>query len=309
MTLEYLIETYRDIRVFWTTELDGGGRSFGQQFIPVITQLVGPVRQLYEFCAGAGFIGFSLLANGLCDTLCLSDINPGAVEAARKTAEANDLTDRVTVYLSDGLSGIPEHERWDLVIGNPPHFCVPAEDEYKTDIIKFDPNWRIHEAFYRQVHRFLLPHSSVILVENYSGSDESVFEPLITSGNLKLVQSFMYGSQEPLLNSHYFVWSRVRSNNIIAGRTALASIRVSVSEMRSNFLEIKLNRFEKVQVEITNDLDMAVHIGLQMCSPDPERIIFVPPHSTRVSGTFLTPGGSLYLTRRVRKESLVCSWC
>lgn len=307
--MEYLIETYKERRVLWTTELDGGGRSFGQQFIPVVRQLIGPVRRIYEFCAGAGFIGFSLLANNLCDTLCLSDIYPGAVEALRKTVQENDLADRVSVYLSDGLSGIPEHERWDLVVANPPHFCVASEDEYKADIIRFDPNWRIHKAFYEQVHRFLLPHSSVILVENYSGSDESVFESLITSGNLELVQSFMYCSPEPILNSHYFVWSRMKTDNIIGCRTAPTTIRVLVSEMRSKFLEVKLKSFERVEIEIDNDLDIAVNIRLHLYSPEPERTIHVPPHSTRRSGTVLTPGGSLYLTQRFLKESLVCSSC
>jgi predicted RNA methylase len=307
--LEYLIEKYKDIRVYWTTDLDGGGRSFGQQFIPMVAQLIGPVRRLYEFCAGPGFIGFSLLANGFCDTLCLSDINPKAVEAAKKTVEENDLADRVSVYLSDGLSGILASERWDLVVGNPPHFCVGSEDEHNADIIQFDSNWRIHKMFYQQVHRFLLPHSSVLLIENYCGSDESVFKPLIMSGNLDFVESLMYCSPEPILNSHYFIWSRMKANNIVVGHMAPRTVRVLVSEMDSGFLEVKLEPFEKVQVEIVNDLDKAARIGLQMCSPEPEQRIYLPPRSTKTSGIILSSGVPLYLTHHLQRDSLVCSLC
>ena len=38
-------------------------------------------RQLFD--AGAGFIGFSLLAAGVCETLALVEVNPAAVAAAR----------------------------------------------------------------------------------------------------------------------------------------------------------------------------------------------------------------------------------
>jgi tRNA G37 N-methylase Trm5 len=49
----------------------------------------------------------SLLGHGLCETLCLADINPQAVEACRRTIEDNRLGARVAVYHSDNLAGIP----------------------------------------------------------------------------------------------------------------------------------------------------------------------------------------------------------
>jgi hypothetical protein len=57
------------------------------------------------------------------------------------------------VYRSDVLGGVPDAERRDLVVGNPPHFLQlePGDD----DIRVVDPDWRIHRAFYRSVGRFL----------------------------------------------------------------------------------------------------------------------------------------------------------
>lgn len=113
MILTYSTVRYGEIDVCWTPELEGGGMSFGQDYLPVVANLFGHVGRVFEFCAGPGFIGFSLLAHGLCDSLALIDVNPAAVAAARETVRRNGLEDRVTVYLSDGLDGLPADERCD----------------------------------------------------------------------------------------------------------------------------------------------------------------------------------------------------
>jgi hypothetical protein len=99
MSLRYRRVRYRDIEVVYLPELEGGGIGFGQTFVPIVRELFGKVGRVHEFCAGPGFIGFSLLAHGLCDSLCLSDINPVAVAAARETVRRNRLEDKVSVYL------------------------------------------------------------------------------------------------------------------------------------------------------------------------------------------------------------------
>jgi 16S rRNA G1207 methylase RsmC len=113
---------YRDIVVSYQPILDGGGMDFGQEFIWVVEKKFGRVGRLFEFCAGPGFIGFSLLAHGLCDRLTLADINPEAVDACRATVAENGLESRVSVYQSACLDSIPQGEAWDLVVSNPPHW-------------------------------------------------------------------------------------------------------------------------------------------------------------------------------------------
>ena len=142
---KFLKTTYNDIVVYWRPELSGGGLSYGQQFIPVTKKLFGKVKRIHEFCAGPGFIGFSLLANGLCDTLCLSDINPEAIKAMKLTVKKNRLEDKVDIYLSNGLKNIPEYEKWDLVVSNPPHFSY----DVGRGIIATDPKWNLHKNFYQ----------------------------------------------------------------------------------------------------------------------------------------------------------------
>jgi tRNA1(Val) A37 N6-methylase TrmN6 len=127
------------------------------------------VERVHEWCAGAGNIGFALLGPGLCDELSLSDVNPRAIEAMRDTVRRNRLEGRVKVYESDVLKGVPVDERWDLVVGNPPHHRVGTEAEYRANIRGNDPGWRLHRQFYATVAQFLKPSGSTLTIENYGG--------------------------------------------------------------------------------------------------------------------------------------------
>src|SRR3990167_7689424 len=112
----YKTVSYNNIQVSYLPELDGGGPRFGQEFIRVVREKIRKVDHIFEFCAVPGFIGFSLLAHGLCNKLTLADINPEAVRACQDTIDKNKLANKVSVYLSDCLDTIPETEKWDLVV-------------------------------------------------------------------------------------------------------------------------------------------------------------------------------------------------
>lgn len=205
-TIAYEWITYGDIDVAFAGDLDGGGMSYGQQFIPTVSERIGHVDRVFEWCAGPGFIGFSLLASGLCDTLCLADKNPAAVAAARATVEANRLGDSVSVYESDCLESIPTDESWDLVVGNPPHAGTskPSPAIPRRPVIYTDQGWDIHRRFYRQVPSFLRPGASVLVIENRTYSQPKDFEPMITDAGLGLFDTF------DAIATFYFIWSRAR---------------------------------------------------------------------------------------------------
>jgi hypothetical protein len=107
--------TYGNVRVHYKRHLNGGGTGFGQEYLPFLHDRQMPKQgRVFEWCAGPGFIGFSLLGHGLCDSLCLADVNPDAALASRRTILENKLEDRVVVYCSDNLSSaaanlVPRH--------------------------------------------------------------------------------------------------------------------------------------------------------------------------------------------------------
>lgn len=193
---------YKNIKVTYLDHLDGGGRGFGQQFIPVVKEKIGRVNHIFEFCAGPGFIGFSLLANNLCERLTLADINPEAIEVCRETIKNNNLESRVSAYVSDCLNDIPETEKWDLVVGNPPHFCADGNLHGK-DIRIFDPDLRIHKKFYRDIRKFLRPSGSVLLQENRDATGEGDFKGMIEENGLKIIDVFRVSLLHPKFHFNF----------------------------------------------------------------------------------------------------------
>jgi SAM-dependent methyltransferase len=176
--------TYGDICVHYKRHLDGGGSSFGQDYIPFLHDRGMPRQpRVFEWCAGPAFIGLSLLGFGLCDTLCLADINPEAVRACRRTIAGNGLADRVAVYRSDNLDNIPASERWDLVVGNPPHFDWAQIGEIRIG----DSGWNIHRRFFASVGRFLKPGGAILIQENNRGSTVETFRQMIEDAGFSIV--------------------------------------------------------------------------------------------------------------------------
>lgn len=216
----YATVRYRDIQVSYRPILDGGGMDFGQEFVWVLEQKFGRVGHLFEFCAGPGFIGFSLLAHGLCERLTLADINPEAVAACRTTVMANGLESKVAVYQSDCLDNIPATEKWNLVVSNPPHWRS-GEDAYVRDMRMWDPGLRIHEKFYRSIGPYLAQGGSILMQENGSATRLQDFLSMIERNGLALVESFKAKPISLLRcllerrrlkytrpSQYYFVWSR-----------------------------------------------------------------------------------------------------
>jgi hypothetical protein len=123
--------------------------TFGTGFVPYLLNRGMPKQvRTFEWCAGPGFIGFSLLGAGLTETLCLADINPQAVAACRRSINDNALAARANVYLSDNLANIPQSEQWDLVVGNPPWF---SHDSVSNPLLARDQDWPAFTA--RSVRR------------------------------------------------------------------------------------------------------------------------------------------------------------
>lgn len=157
--------TYNGITVYDRPELDGGGWMHGQDFIRGLLDLgFSRVDRICEFCAGPGYIGFSLLANGFCRELTLVDINPEAIAIEQKTVRENRLEKVVRIYQSDCLDQVPSSEQWDLVVSNPPQY-LPVEHHDPKNIRAFDPGWKIHERFYSTVKNFMKPGGHTVIEE------------------------------------------------------------------------------------------------------------------------------------------------
>jgi predicted RNA methylase len=178
------VKSFAGVRVHYQPYLDGGGTTFRQEIVPYLRARGMPKQaRAFEWCAGPGFIGFSLLGHGLCETLCLADINGAAVKACQRTIADNGLEDRVAVYRSDNLRDIPPSEQWDLVVSNPPHCIDVAVGDRRTH----DPDWSVHRGFFADVGRFLKPGGVIVLQEANNCSTAETFRPMIEEAGLAIV--------------------------------------------------------------------------------------------------------------------------
>ena len=182
---EMVAANYAGLVVFDRREQHWAGLTLGRDFPRILNELgIGRSKRLFEFCAGPGYIGYALLANGWCETLALSDIDAESIETAMRTAAYNGLGHRVTGYASDVLDDIPEQERWDLVVANPPAFeSHPDKQLAVGDWDRgFDTNWNVRRRFYASVKQHMNPDGVVVMVENLRGSDPEVFAEMIRAG-------------------------------------------------------------------------------------------------------------------------------
>lgn len=152
------------IEIRYQPHLDLGGSEHAAPVAQFIRQRLGVAfDQALEMFAGAGFIGFQLLADGVCRSVDFSDSDPAAVRCVRSTIRRNGLPEICRAYHGSVFTGIPAGRRYDLVVGNPPWaFSWKAGD---SDRRECDPGWAIHRAFYRDVSRFLHRKSIVLLLE------------------------------------------------------------------------------------------------------------------------------------------------
>lgn len=182
---ETIAANHAGLIVFDRREQHWAGLAVGRDFPRVLNELgVGRCGRLFEFCAGPGYIGYALLANGWCETLALSDIDGESIATAMRTAAYNRIEDRVAGYASDVLDDIPASEKWDVVVGNPPAFeSHPDKHLAAGDWDRgFDTNWNVRRRFYASVKAHMNPGGVVVMSENVRGSDPAVFEEMIRAG-------------------------------------------------------------------------------------------------------------------------------
>ena len=186
--MEFITSGQSKLRVFYHSWMDGGGTWFGQEYVDIIRdRYPGRVfERCYEWCSGPGYIGFNILDHGLCGSLCVSDVYQPAIQAVHETIKNNKLHN-VSAYATGTVSQLPENEKFDLVVANPPHFLTcPGDENYQR--IAVDQNWTAHQEFFENIGRHLLPDGIILLQENQSGSmnREQDFAPFIDTAGLQI---------------------------------------------------------------------------------------------------------------------------
>jgi methylase of polypeptide subunit release factors len=146
----------------------------------------------FEWCSGPGFIGFELLSENICNNLFLADIYQPALAAINKTAWSLPERYRFKVNSAHikGIADLPTDWKFDLVVGNPPHWNhnVGAfiTNMRCRDRLCQDEDWNLHREFFKNIGPHLNDGAVILLQEQPLASGPNMFKAMIEDVGLRI---------------------------------------------------------------------------------------------------------------------------
>ena len=102
--------------------------------------------------------------------MCLVDSNQVALEYARESLINTHYEKLVTTYNISSIKDLPNEEKFDLIVSNPPHFSSEVywqeHIHHNLKQIYLDPNWSIHTDFFQHIKSHLSDDGVIILQES-----------------------------------------------------------------------------------------------------------------------------------------------
>jgi tRNA1(Val) A37 N6-methylase TrmN6 len=168
---------YKNTEIFYSNDHTGGGLTFGKDYIKLL-KLYYTHRKFnhcLDWCAGPGFIGFYIYLNKLCTKLSLFEKNKLDIDFIN----------------SDDIATIDEHLKFDLIVGNPPHFCIPIfQNKFISKRLTVDLNFDVHKNFFKNIKKNLTRDGVIILQESVFGSSPEIFEEDLNNSDLKITNVY-----------------------------------------------------------------------------------------------------------------------
>ena len=200
-----------DLDVYYTNDTNGGGDYFLPEYASIVKEWYGQVDNMLEWCSGPGFIGYGMLATGLCKNISFSEIFKPAISMLNKTAIENNLS--VDIFTDDTLDNVDK--QFDLVVGNPPHWGNVADAKHSLQKfgnyapindrllqVLVDDGWKTHLSFFQNMKKLLKKDGKILLQENNTGSNPELFSQLIKDTGLKILSTAQSVEYKPL-NIYY----------------------------------------------------------------------------------------------------------
>ena len=167
--------------------------------------------KILDICCGVGIVGLTIFSKlkekAIIKEIVFADINIFNLNSLQRTLKINNLEHflgkTIRYYLSNALINIPNNEKFDIIVSNPPHYL--GAEESKTllsprELGTYDIGWSFHDSFYKHCHNYLAEHGEVWFLENGSVAKESDFLPFIKDNpNLRYLKRL-----EEYSDPHFF---------------------------------------------------------------------------------------------------------
>ena len=112
-----------------------------------------PGMKVLDLCTGSGCIAVSLAKLGFTDVTA-TDISEDALAVARRNAQENRVD--VHFFKGDLYNALPEQDRYDMIVSNPPYICTSVIDTLEPEVRDHEPRIALDGtadglAFYRRI--------------------------------------------------------------------------------------------------------------------------------------------------------------
>lgn len=188
-----LVLNLDNFNVYYNHHIDGGGIYLRDNFLYFIlnTYEKNKFNSCLEWCAGPGFIGFTLLDKQIVNSLDLIDISENAINACNKTIQRMPTGYNVNTILSDTIATLTSS--YDLIVGNPPWYPTDLLKNNGLKRIYCDANFSIHHSFFKNADKILNKNGKIILVEGLYASHPKNFN--LNNTNLEIEKIIRFDNQ------------------------------------------------------------------------------------------------------------------
>lgn len=196
----------KNFNIYYNTRDNGGGIVLRHNYLEYFSLIYNKDRfnSCLEWCAGPGFIGFTLLDEGWCQDLDLLDCSSSAIQSCNKTIQSMTIQKNVNTFCSDNIDIL--YKKYDLIVGNPPWYQKILLKENGLNRIYCDLDFKIHKNFFSSVDRILNKNGRIILVEGLYASHPNDFN--IDSTFLEIDQIVKFDNQDFWHDCYFLVLKR-----------------------------------------------------------------------------------------------------
>jgi release factor glutamine methyltransferase len=105
-----------------------------------------PPDTLVDLGTGSGAIALALAAKWSEARVWATDISDEALALAQENCAKLELTDRVSLLVSDWLAALPAGQRFDLIVANPPYLTAAEVAETQPEVRNYEPGVALSTA-------------------------------------------------------------------------------------------------------------------------------------------------------------------
>jgi release factor glutamine methyltransferase len=149
-----------------------------------------PEARILDIGTGSGCIAIALAFQNKTARVTATDISPEALEVARRNARKHRVTDRTQFIQGDLLQAVPNGERFDVIVSNPPYVTQAEWEQLPVHIREHEPKlallagvdgFAVYDRLILPVAEYLKPGGNLLL-EIGASQDAGARQRLETTG-------------------------------------------------------------------------------------------------------------------------------